>query len=532
MNRRRPTTDRSLPAVLERQARERGDAPLLRVDGIERSVEAMRAAVASRAGSLRAHGIEPGDRIAIMSEARLPVLDLVMGAVWAGAVAVPVNVALRGAQLGHVLSDSGAKALAIDAALLPALTFAGVDLPALERIWVLEGEAVDAGCLKTAPLPEAGREELPRAATGPGDVAMILYTSGTTGPAKGVLRPHAQMYWWAHRTAAMLGVSPGDVLYTCLPLFHTNALNAFGQALAGGACFHPGPRFSASAFWRRIAEAEATVTYLLGPMARILAERPPSEWDRAHRARIALAPGTSASLYPIFRDRFGLEIVDAWGATEANVVLSTAGIEAPPGSMGTVVEGFEAKVVDADDDEVPRGEPGELVVRAHEPFAFACGYHNLPARTVETWRNLWLHTGDRVIRDEDGWFWFVDRLNDGIRRRGENISSYEVEQAIVSHPDVELAAAVPVPADIGEDEVMVFVVAREGAKLDPEALVRHCAPRLAYFAIPRYVEAVASLPTTPNGRVEKYRLRERGVGDATWDREAAGVVLDRRPVPR
>jgi crotonobetaine/carnitine-CoA ligase len=522
---------RSLPALLERRARERPGAPLLRIDGVERSFEQMRAAVARRAGSLRAHGVEPGDHVAIMSDQRLPVLDLCVGAIWAGAVAVPVNTALRGAQLAHVLADSGAKALVIDAELLPALSFLDVELPALERIWVLGESAADGGARETAPLPPPGAEQ-PRQPTRPGGVAMILYTSGTTGPSKGVLRPHGQMYWWARQTARMLEIGPADVLYTCLPLFHTNALNAFAQAVVAGAVFHPGRRFSASVFWQRLVDSGATVTYLLGPMAQILAQRPPGEWDRAHGVRVALAPGTAAELYPVLRERFGIDVVDAWGATEANLVLSTAGTGAPPGSMGTVVDGFEAKVVDAEDDEVPAGEPGELVVRARDPFAFARGYQNLPEKTVEAWRNLWLHTGDRVVRDADGWFWFLDRVNDSIRRRGENISSYEVEQAIVSHPDVELVAAVPVPADIGEDEVMAFVVPRAGAEVDPVSLIRHCEPRLAYFAIPRYLEVVESLPMTANGRIEKYRLRARGISEASWDRDAAGVKVSRQPVQR
>jgi crotonobetaine/carnitine-CoA ligase len=166
-------------------------------------------------------------------------------------------------------------------------------------------------------------------------------------------------------------------------------------------------------------------------------------------------------------------------------------------------------------------------VRAREPFSFASGYHGLPEDTLETWRNLWFHTGDRVVCDNDGWFWFVDRMKDSIRRRGENISSYEVEAALTSHPDVAAAAAVPVPADVGEDDVLAFVVLRDGARLTHEELIRHCERRLAYFAVPRYLEFLDELPLTANGKIEKYRLRERGIGAATWDREAAGVELKR-----
>jgi crotonobetaine/carnitine-CoA ligase len=326
----------------------------------------------------------------------------------------------------------------------------------------------------------------------------------------------------------VLGVRAGDVLYTCLPLFHTNALNTFVQALVAGAVFAPGPRFSASQLWRRLAESQATVTYLLGAMIHILSSREPDPFEREHRVRIALAPATPSALCEPFRERFGIELVDGWGSTEANVVLATTPV-APPGSMGSVVRGFEARVVDEHDEPVPAGAPGELVVRSDEPYAFANGYLGLPDKTLESWRNLWLHTGDRVVRDEAGWFWFVDRMKDSIRRRGENVSSYEVEAVLAAHPDVAAAAVVPTPSELGEDEVLAFVVLREGATLDPVELVRFCEPRLAYFAIPRFVELVDELPLTANGKIEKFRLRERGVSERTWDREAAGSRSTSRP---
>jgi carnitine-CoA ligase len=522
-----PPSERTLPALLDHQAALSGEAVLVRTDSDERSFRAQRDLAASWAGRLAAEGLAAGDAIAIMSKNRAELLDLWLGAAWLGAVAVPVNTAARGAQLAHVLRDSGARILVVEAEQVGALEHVDDDLPALERIWLLDAGGGEWRGRPLEAIPGPG-DPVARPAARPGDTTSILYTSGTTGPAKGVLCPHAQWYWWGVRTGALLGVGPDDVLYTCLPLFHTNALNTFVQALLAGATFVPGSRFSASAFWRRLAESEATVTYLLGAMAHILAKRPPVDpYEREHRVRIALAPATAADLYPVFRDRFGIEIVDGWGSTETNVVIATAGRNAPPGSMGAVVDGFEARVVDEDDEEVGPNAPGELVVRAREPFSFANGYHGLPADTARAWRNLWFHTGDRVVRDDEGWFWFVDRLKDSIRRRGENISSYEVEAALTSHPDVAAAAAVPVPAEVGEDDVLAFVVLREGAHPTHEELIRHCEPRLAYFAVPRYLEFLHELPLTANGKIEKYRLRERGIGTATWDRQAAGVGLRR-----
>jgi crotonobetaine/carnitine-CoA ligase len=492
--------DRTLTRLLELQAERWGTRPLVRCGSTTLSVEETRELAARRAGALAAAGIEPGDRVAVLSENRLQVLELWLGCAWRGAVLVPVNTALRGVGLAHVLRDSGARVLAVERELEPP-----VESPS-PVVWRIER------------LPAPGDEIEPYAAR-PEETAALLYTSGTTGPAKGVTCPHAQWYWWAVHTGEVLGVDAESVLYTSLPLFHTNALNTLCQALVSGATFVIGPRFSASAFWSRLAEADATHTYLLGPMVSILLRREPSELDRAHHVRVALAPGTPAELHAPFRERFGVRLIDAWGSTETNCVIANDLDDIRPGTMGVVREGFEARVDDT---------TGELLVRSKEPLAFATGYFNLPDATAQAWRGGWFHSGDRVARDADGRFRFVDRIKDAIRRRGENISSWEVEETLVSHPDVAAAAAVGVPSELGEDEVLACVVPRAGAVLDPAELIRFCDGRLAYFAIPRYVEFVDALPLTPSGKIEKYRLRERGVTDATWDREAAGVKLTRR----
>ncbi len=466
---------------------------------------------ARRAGALAAAGVRAGDRVAVLSENRLELIELWLGCAWLGAVLVPVNTAIRGPQLEHVLRDSAARLLVVEPNLEGQLEHVGT-LPPLR--WTLDDG-----------LPSG--DVAPPAAVGPGEPSVILYTSGTTGPSKGVLCPQAQWYWWAVETGAILGVEEADVLYTNLPLFHTNALNSFVQALVHGGTFYAGPRFSASRFWQRLADADATVTYLLGTMVHILAKGDPDPGETLHRVRVALAPATPAALHEPFRRRFGIRLIDGWGSTETNVVLSTADEAAPAGSMGSVTPGFDARVVDEHDEEVAAGTPGELVVRSDRPYAFALGYNGLPEKTVEAWRNLWFHTGDRVVRDEGGWFWFLDRLKDSIRRRGENVSSYEVETVLTAHPDVAAAAVVPVPAEVGDDDVLAFVVPRDGVELGAESLIGFCEPRLAYFAIPRYVEFVDELPLTPNGKIEKYKLRERGVTDAAWDRDRAGYVLRR-----
>jgi crotonobetaine/carnitine-CoA ligase len=262
-------------------------------------------------------------------------------------------------------------------------------------------------------------------------------------------------------------------------------------------------------------------------MVNILASRPSEPYERAHCGRVALAPGTPAALFDSFRDRFGIQLVEAYGSTETNCAIGASWTAQRAGYMGPVRHGFEARVVDEHDVELPPGQSGELVLRNCAPYSFAAGYHEMPETTVEAWRNLWFHTGDRVVRDADGWFRFLDRLKDSIRRRGENISSFEVEQALLEHAAVSAAAVFPVPSEMAEDEVAAAVVLEPAAQLDPRELVEHCTSRLAYFAIPRFIEFVGELPLTENGKVRKAVLRERGITPGMWDREAAGMRLKR-----
>jgi len=300
-------------------------------------------------------------------------------------------------------------------------------------------------------------------------------------------------------------------------LFHTNALNTFYQALLTGSCVCYEKRFSASGFFSSLVHHQATVTYLLGAMVPILLSRPISPEETSHSVRIALAPGVPAKFHEEFTQRTGIRLIDGWGSTETNFVLGTTVERQRPGLMGPVYEGFEARVVDDQDNEVPDGVAGELIVRAEEPFAFSTGYFGAAEKTVEAWRNLWFHTGDRVTRQADEYFRFIDRLKDAIRRRGENISSFEVEQVILSHPAVANAAVFPVRSSLAEDEVMAALVLHPGRVVMPADLIAYCAPRLPYFAVPRYLEFMSALPTTENGKVQKYKLRERGITQQTWD---------------
>jgi crotonobetaine/carnitine-CoA ligase len=259
----------------------------------------------------------------------------------------------------------------------------------------------------------------------------------------------------------------------------------------------------------------------------MLLSRQPSMEERGHRVRVALAPGVPAHFHAEFTERTGVILLDGFGTTESNAVIGSTEATRLSGRIGRLVEGFEARVVDENDHEVPDGTAGELLLRAHEPFAMATGYFGMPDKTVEAWRNLWLHTGDRVVRDSDGYYRFIDRMKDAIRRRGENISSFEVEQVLVSHPAVSIAAVFPVSSELAEDEVMAAIILKADAKLTEGELIRFCEGKMSYFAVPRFVEFVDELPRTENGKVQKFKLRERGRSARTWDREAAGIKLKR-----
>jgi carnitine-CoA ligase len=523
-----PPPERTVPRMLLRQAERHGQRRLVSIGGMTLTYAEASEAAAGYAAALAAAGLKTGDRVALMCGNRAELLLTILGCAWLGAIAVPINVASRGAQLEHILSNCGARLMVVERELAPVIVPLDRGRLPLETLWLVgEGSGGNIDGLRRHPFPPPQKGMTPHPVES-GDTFAILYTSGTTGLSKGVCCPHAQYFWWAVYTGGLIGIREGDVLVTTLPMFHTNALNAFFQALLNGATLVVEPRFSASGFMPALARHNATVTYLLGAMVPMLLAQPPSDVDRAHKVRIALAPAVPAQFHAEFTKRFGFGLLDGYGSTETNCIMGAALVEQRPGLMGCLLDGFAARVVDAQDNELPDGEAGELILRANEPFAFATGYFGMPEKTVEAWRNLWFHTGDRVVRESDGFYRFIDRMKDAIRRRGENISSYEVEQVLVSHPQVENAAVFPVRSELAEDEVMAAVVLRPGEKLSYEALLDYCQPRMPYFAVPRYVEYVHTLPVTENGKVTKYKLRERGITAATWDREKAGYKVMRK----
>ncbi|MFN4091160.1 MAG: AMP-binding protein [Alphaproteobacteria bacterium] len=523
-----------LPQILARQAAERPGAPLVRtLDGAGRTAGeltyAQAAADAARvAGFLAGLGVRSGDPVAVMLPNGLDFVRVWFGLCRLGAVAVLLNTELKGAFLEHQILDSGAALAIADASAAARFADIAPRIPGLKTL--LASEPVPDLPFRTVPL-DGWRAAAPYDGPMPGaaDIACIMYTSGTTGPSKGVLMPQAHCCLFGVSAVDVLRMTPADRYYITLPLFHANGLlMQLGATLLAGASAVVRPRFSASAWVEDIRAHGCTLTNLLGAVGAFVCARAPTPGDRDHSLRAVTSAPNPPAHEATLRTRFGVpEVVSVYGMTEVNIPLYGELGVARPGTCGRAYDRyFEVTVADADTDvPVPpealsRGAVGELLVRPRAAFGFMAGYHRMPEATVAAWRNLWFHTGDAVTMAADGYVVFVDRIKDCIRRRGENISSFEVESAIERLPGVAEAAAYAVPSGIdgGEDEVMLAVVPESGATLDPAAIAAHADRELPRYAQPRFIEIVPELPKTPTAKVQKAKLRARGVGPGTWDR--------------
>jgi crotonobetaine/carnitine-CoA ligase len=355
-----------------------------------------------------------------------------------------------------------------------------------------------------------------------------MFTSGTSGPSKGVRMPHAHCGLFGQGTIDALGLGAGDRYYIALPLFHANGLlMQLGATLLAGIEAVIRPRFSASAWLDDIGMHRATVTNLLGVTAAFVLAQPPTPKDRGHMLRAIVNAPNPAEHDAELRERFGVtDVVSGYGMTEVNIVSWGCAGRPAPGAAGWVQDDrFEVIVADPDTDRtLATGETGEILVRPRLPGCFMSGYHDEPGKTVEAWRNLWFHTGDAGRLDADGRLWFVDRLKDCIRRRGENISAAEIESALLPRLQgvAELVAyAVPASQRGGEDEVMLAVLPAAGQTPDLRDIRAAACEVLPKFAWPRYLHSVLALPRTATGKVQRAVLRAQGVGPDTFDAEAS-----------
>ena len=487
-------------------------------------------------------GLDPGDRLLGLLTNSPEFMLLMIATQKRRAIFVPINTELRGAFLEHQVHNSEPRIVATDRGLLD--RFDMVDTPGVHietTLLVDDGTGVvpaPGGALagtRTAKISDLlntpARAEAVLEAK-PSDVCTIMYTSGTTGPAKGVLMPQAHCYLFGLTTAQALEITPEDRFFCCMPLFHANGL--FMQVYASlhaGASVYVTKRFSVAQWLDTVIGNGITLTNALGVMPEFIWRSPRTDRDRDHQLRAVIALPVAEEWATGFEERFGVRIVQGYGMTEVNMVALTrpadpvmSGCAGPP-----LDEYFDVVVADPDTDlPLPLGETGEILVRPRVPFCFNVGYHQMPDKTVAAWRNLWFHTGDAGKFDDAGRLHFVDRLNDRIRRRGENISSYEVETVINGYAGVIESAVVGLRVEGagGEDEVLA-VVAVEGPAPDPVEFLDWCVPRMPRHSVPRYVQFVAELDKTASGKIRKQVIRDAGVTDDLWDRESVGYTVAR-----
>ena len=528
-----PVKERLLSRLLEDRAARYADRRFLDFKG-ERSISYSEMDETSNrfANGLAGLGLGKGKKLAVMMANYPEYLFLLFGAAKIGAVTVPINTAYKGDLLAHIINNSDAEVLVVDEQYLDAVADIAGGLGGLKTLLVHSNASQASGLgfetvIRLDSLYEATAEK-PPVEVHHTDPVMILYTGGTTGPSKGVVMTNHFYYFYARMVARSIGYTEADVSYTCMPLFHINAqIGSIVSALYAGAQVALYQRFSSSTFWDEIRSSGATIFLGMGAVGNILMKNPASAEDLDNRVRLAVIVPPPGDLEG-FEKRFGLRVIyETFGMTEGLIIPPKLYEPRRPGCCGKPVGDYEVRIVDDDDLSLGPRETGEIVMRPLKPYTMMSGYYKMPDATLEAFRNLWFHTGDLGYFDEDGFLYYVGRKKDAIRRRGENISAFEIETAINQHPSVLESAAIAVPSDLGEDDVKIVVVLRPDAELAPEDLIRFCEPRMAYFMIPRYVEFKESLPKNPSQRIEKYKLRADGINQSTWDREKAGLRLKR-----
>jgi carnitine-CoA ligase len=512
------------------------DRELLRFDDRTITYRALDSRMSAIARGLTAMGVGRGHRVAVLLDNSVHAVEAWVALARLHAVEVPISPALRGESLAFPLRVTGCEVLMTSGRFLAAVQTVLDSLPSLRSVVLVDdGHEVSgpntvsySSLLESAPATQSwdGLDE--PASDDPGrEASVIMFSSGTTGAPKGVILTHAANFSLARGVAEAMEYEATDVLYNVFPLSHVNArFTTVLVAMLVNATAVVHRRFSASRFWPACRQEGITAFNYMGTMSALLLAQPARDDDREHGVRKAYGSGTVGALQQQFRSRFGVTMVETYGSTELGMVTHTGlASSAPAGSCGRPVAGYAVSIQDLAGRSLAAGETGEITVRPTLPGQMFSEYFDNAPATVRAWRDLWFHTGDRGYLDNQGWLHFVDRLKDTIRRRGENISSWEVERTFLSHPAVAEACAVGIPSGISGEEVLVALVLHSEAS--PADLLRYSERDLPYFAIPRYVRFVESLPKTPSSRVEKYKIRAEGVTEGTWDRELHDFELSR-----
>lgn len=521
--------------VLRQRARQAPDRVWLRfVDGGSFTYADLWSATLSVTRQLRDLGVKKGDRVAVLLPNCVEFVASWFATHSLGAICVPLNLALRGDTLRHTLDLTKPRALIGSTTEFRSSESVYQEAEALQSFLFVgerhSGTAFDEQARLSLEVESSSDDLIDENPPEANDPCCILLTSGTTGPSKGCTWTHAVTEHVCRTTVDNMRYTDADVLYTCLPLFHSNALHiSMYSALLADAPIVVSERFSARRFWGEVRRSGATATNLLGAMTPILL-RTESPDEKLHSLRRALVIPCPEEYYEVLPQRFGFHPVEAYGLTDVGMPLwSPPNVPARPGSCGKPTDGFECQIVDEKDNPVPPGTTGEFVCRPTKPWITPPGYWESPEVTVAAWRNLWIHTGDLMEQDSDGWYYFIDRAKDSIRRRGENVSSFEVEQAFLRHPAISECAAYALPSDLLEDEVAVALVLSDDVESPPAipVLLKFVEEHLPYFAIPRYVRVLASLPKTQTEKVQKRILREAGETEDIWDRETTDYEVRR-----
>jgi carnitine-CoA ligase len=485
-------------------------------------------------------GIQHGDHVAVMLPNGPEFYWVVWGLAKLGAVAVPLNTAAKGDMLRYFVDQSDSVCMVVDRPWLDRIEPLVKEWPKIKQYLVACDDPRDAGTIVSEPIAIRYLSEVvseddsapPLDQVKHSDPHLIVYTSGTTGPSKGVICPHSQALFVGMQIASDYAYRADDVLYTCLPLFHVNALWYSSCAALWAECsIALSARFSASAFWDEICATGATQFNALGAMGNIIVQIPPGEYERKHRLRQCMLVPMQRALHDEVRRRYGVKITAVFAMSENYAVTNFVPDDRPDkvGSAGSPRGASSLKIIDDEGVELVSGEVGEILVKPTQAGSMMLGYYNMPEASAKAFRDAWFCTGDRGYLDSDGYLYFVDRKKEAIRRRGENISAYEVEMILSKHPAILEVAAIAVPSEMSEDEVMVYVVLKPGQALTEQEVVTFGAERMTYFMVPRFVAFLDQLPKTATEKIEKYKLQQdaKARRDSLWDREREGIVLKR-----
>ncbi len=513
--------------VLERFARETPNKVFaVFQDGEEWTYSELLERVRALAGGLASQDVSRGDHVAVwMFDSKEAILTF-LGINYLGAVFVPLNTAFKGGVLEHVLNVSDARHLVVHGQLIDRLD--GINVARVERI-IHVGTSANPHVLEQfdfAGLTQLGAQppEL-ESPLEPWDTQSIIFTSGTTGPSKGVLSSYLHIFTNAGPETWHF-VTGEDRFLINMPIFHIGGMGVIFVMLCRGGSIAMMDGFDTEKFWPFVRESQTTAFFLLGVMTTFLLKQPPADNDKDHNVRLAfMVPLTETCTE--FHERFGIDVYTIFNMTEISSPIVSEPNPIKRGTCGKKRDGVDVRLVDKNDCEVALGTIGEMVVRTDRPWGMNSGYYKNPEATAEAWRNGWFHTGDCFRQDEEGYFYFVDRMKDAMRRRGENISSFEVEAEVVAFPAVREAAAYAVPSDLGEDDVMVAVAPVANHSIDHKELMLFLGDRMPYFMVPRYIRILDELPKTPSSKVMKHILRDEGVTPETWDREAHNISFKR-----